>query len=143
MKLVDLNVLLYATDAASAHHHGARAWLDQAMSSTETIGLPTSVTIGYVRLTTNPRVMTQPLDVVTSVDVVRSWLERANVTAPAPTSRHYALLAELLEPIGTGGNLVADAHLAALSIEHGAELVSYDHDFGRFAGVEWIEPPLS
>lgn len=140
MKVVDLNVLIYATDETSAHHDQAKAWLDRALSSTETIGIATAVAIGFVRLTTNPRVMERPLDVATSVGVVRSWVKRANVTAPEPTPRHYALVEELLRPIGTAGNLVSDAHLAALSIEHGAELCSFDRDFGRFSGVRWLYP---
>ena len=140
MKLVDLNVLLYATDETASHHASAKTWLDAALSSTETIGIPTAAAIGYVRLTTSPRVMESPLDVATSVAVVRGWYGRPNVTAPEPTDRHFRLIEELLAPIGTAGNLVADAHLAALSIEHGAELCSFDRDFGRFSGVRWFEP---
>lgn len=142
MKVVDLNVLVYATDETAVHHARAKAWLDRALSSTETVGIPTAVAIGYVRLTTNPRVMEAPLDAATSTGVVRGWLERANVTSPEPTSRHYQLIEDLLAPIGTAGNLVSDAHLAALSIEHGAELYSFDRDFGRFSGLRWIEPEL-
>lgn len=140
MKIVDLNVLIYATDTTSARHTAARIWLDRVMSSTETIGIPALVAVGYLRLTTSTRVMAAPLDIRTSVAVVNGWLNRANVTSPAPTSRHYGLVGELLEPLGTAGNLVADAHLAALSIEHGAEMCSFDHDFGRFSGVVWTKP---
>jgi toxin-antitoxin system PIN domain toxin len=140
VKLVDLNVLVYATDETSFHHVPAKGWLDRVMSSTETVGIPTSVAIGYVRLTSSARIMAAPLDVDTSVGVVRGWFRRPNVTSPAPTTRHYELLAELLGPIGTAGNLVSDAHLAALSIEHGAELCSFDRDFSRFSGVRLIEP---
>lgn len=140
MKVVDLNVLLYATDRTSRHHTRAKPWLDRVMSSTETIGIPIAVAIGYVRLTTNPKVMEAPLDLATSVGVVHAWYARANVTAPGPTSRHFGVLEELLGPLGTGGNLVSDAHLAALAIEHGAELCSFDRDFSRFSGLRWVEP---
>lgn len=142
MKLIDLNVLLYAIDASSTLHSQAKPWLERVLSSTETVGIPTAVAIGFVRLTTSRRIMANPLDVTTSVDVVRTWYRRPNVTAPQPTSRHFDLIAELLAPIGTGGNLVSDAHLAALSVEHGAELCSFDRDFGRFGGVRWIEPNI-
>lgn len=138
--MLDLNVLIYATDNTSAHHQVAHRWLDSALSSTETIGIPTHVAVGFVRLTTSARVMTAPLDIRTSASVVNGWLSRPNATTPAPTSRHYDVVAELLEPLGTAGNLVADAHLAALSIEHGAELCSFDHHFGRFSGVLWVKP---
>jgi uncharacterized protein len=143
VKLVDLNVLLYATDDTSAHHHTAKPWLDRAISSSETIGIATAVATGYVRLTTSPRVMHRPLDVHSSIGVVRDWYRRPNVTAPEPTPRHFALIEELLGPIGTAGNLVSDAHLAALAIEHGAELYSFDRDFSRFSGLRWIEPDAS
>lgn len=140
MKILDLNVLLYATDTTAARHPVARPWLDRVLSSAETVGLPTAVTVGYVRITTNPRVMASPLDVRTATDVVKGWLARPNVTVPVPTARHYDVMAELLAPLGAGGNLVADAHLAALAREHGAELCSFDRDLGRFAGVRWVEP---
>lgn len=140
MKLVDLNVLIYATDETSIHHGRAKPWLERVMSSSETIGIPTAVAVGYLRLTTSRRVMADPLDVRTAVDVISGWYRRSNVTAPEPTARHYHVVADLLSAIGTGGNLVTDAHLAALAIEHGAELCSFDHDFGRFEGLRWVEP---
>lgn len=140
MKLVDLNVLVYAADTDTRHHLGARAWLDGAMRSSETIGLATATTVGFVRLTTNPRIMRRPLTPARATAIVTAWLRRPNVTVPQPTRRHYDLLCELLDATGVGGNLVSDAHLAALAIEHGAELCSYDTDFARFPGVVWIRP---
>jgi uncharacterized protein len=142
VKLVDLNVLVYATDETAVRHAVAKQWVDAAMSSSETVGIPTAVAVGFVRLTTSPRIMQAPLDVTTSVEVVRGWYRRPTVTAPEPTARHFDLIAELLAPIGSAGNLVADAHLAALSIEHGADLCSFDRDFGRFSGVRWSEPTV-
>lgn len=58
----------------------------------------------------------------------------------SPTDRHVAVLRELLGPLGAGGNLTSDAHLAALAIEHGAELCSSDADFSRFTGLRWVDP---
>jgi hypothetical protein len=142
VKVVDLNVLVYATDETSAHHRVAREWLEQTLAGSDTVGIPTAVAVGYLRLTTSARVMSAPLDVSTSVGVVQGWYRRRNVTAPEPTSRHFDLLTSLLAPIGSGGNLVSDAHLAALSIEHGAELYSFDRDFGRFSGLRWDMPTL-
>ncbi len=140
MRLVDLNVLIYATDTNSKHHESARAWLDSAMSSSSTVGLPTAVTVGFVRLVTNPRVMLRPLNPSRAVDIVETWLGRSCVTVPQPTARHYAVLRELLDATGVGGNLVSDAHLATLAIEHGAELCTYDSDFSRFPGVVSFRP---
>ena len=140
MKILDLNVLVYTTDAESAHHASAKPWLDGLLATTETVGIPTAVAVGYVRLTTSPRVMVEPLDAAAAISIVTGWLRRPTVTTPAPTRRHFEILGELLAPVGTAGNLVSDAHLGALAIEHGAELCSYDHDVGRFGGVVWVNP---
>jgi len=142
VKIVDVNVLLYAVDLSAKDHTTARRWLDRAMSATETVGLPTSVSIGFVRIATHPRIFRSPLTPRVAIDTVRTWLARPNVTVPHPTGRHLDLLTELLESIGVGGNLVPDAHLAALAIEHGAEMVSYDNDFSRFPGLVWQSPAV-
>jgi predicted nucleic acid-binding protein len=84
--------------------------------------------------------MVEPLDTATSIGVVTGWLSRPNVVVPGPTRRHFDILGELLAALGTAGNLVSDAHLAALAVEHGAELCSYDHDFARFPGLDWRLP---
>lgn len=141
MRIVDVNVLIYATDDQTKHHRAAKPWLDAAIDGGGTIGLPTAVTVGYIRLVTNPRIMVRPLDPTMASGIVRTWLALPNVIVPVPTHRHYDVLAELLEATGIGGNLVSDAHLGALAVEYGAEIWSYDADFGRFPGVRWRQPP--
>ncbi len=140
MRICDLNLLIYATNERAAHHERARSVLDALMVASRPVGLPWMVTLGYVRLTTNPRVMEDPLEPAAAVGIVRNWLERTNVVAPEPTARHLDLVADLLAATGTGANLVNDAHLGALALEHGAELWSFDHDFSRFPGVLWRSP---
>lgn len=140
MKIVDLNVLIYAVDAKAPLHQAARGFLTDVMNSSETVGIPVAVAVGFVRLTTNPRVMVEPLDPPTSIGIVTGWLSRPNVTMPGPTRRHFEIFGEMLDTLGTAGNLVTDAHLATLAIEHGAELCSFDHDFGRFPGLDWRLP---
>jgi hypothetical protein len=98
------------------------------------------VLLGVVRLTTNGRVVRSPLTSETALDYVDRWLEHPLTTVVDPTSRHARVLRDLLAGTGSGGNLVADAHLAALAIEHGAELCSADRDFGRFPGLRWSNP---
>jgi toxin-antitoxin system PIN domain toxin len=140
VKILDLNVLIYGLDETAHHHRTARRFLTDAMGSSETVGIPTAVAVGFVRLTTNPRVMVEPLEPATSIGIVTGWLARPNVISPGPTRRHFEILGELLAASGTAGNLVSDAHLAALAVEHGAELWSYDHDFARFPGLDWSSP---
>lgn len=140
MKLPDVNLLLYAIDEDSPRHEAARPWVEELFGGAETVALAWSVLLAFVRLTTKPQVMTDPLGVDEALAVVDGWLARPNVVVVHPTDRHARLLRELLEPFGTGGNLTTDAHLAALSIEHGAELCSSDADFSRFPGVRWRDP---
>ncbi len=140
MKLLDVNLLLYATNTAAPHHQRAKAWFEELMSSGETVALPWAVLVAFVRLTTNPRVLANPLTANAAIDYVGSWRAHPTVTVPEPTDRHLTILEHLLTATGVGGNLVADAHLAALAIEHGATLCSVDSDFGRFPGLNWIDP---
>jgi uncharacterized protein len=140
VKLVDANVLLYAVDETSPHHALAKPWLERQLSGSETFAFAWAVVLAFVRLATNPRVFEDPLTVEEALDLVDSWLEQPSATVIHPTNRHSSLLRELLAPLGTAGNLASDAHLAALSIEHGAELCSADGDFARFPRVRWINP---
>lgn len=140
MRVLDANLLLYAVDEASPNHSVAKPWLEQQLSGAETVGFAWAVLLAFLRLSTHPRVFRAPLEGPEALDLVDSWLEQPNVTLVHPTDRHSALLHELLKPVGTAGNLVTDAHLAALSIEHGAELCSGDSDFSRFPRVRWVNP---
>ncbi len=140
MKLPDVNVLLYALDSASPRHDAARPWLEELLSGRETVAFGWSVLLGVVRLSTRPAIFERPLTASEALDLVDGWLARPNVTVVHPTSRHATILRELLEPLGTAGNLVTDAHLAALAIEHGATLCSSDADFSRFTGLRWEDP---
>ncbi len=140
MKIVDVNLLLYAVDETSAHHPRAKPWLETALSGTETVGLSWQVLLAFVRLTTRAAIFAHPLTAPEALDVIDGWLEQPVVTVVHPGRRHPAILRELLTAVGTAGNLVPDAHLAALAVEHGAELCSRDGDFARFPGVRWVDP---
>lgn len=140
MKLVDLNLLLYAFDSTAGPHERARAWFEETLSGTEEVGFAWIVLLGFARLTTNPRMYEQPLAIDEALDLIDGWLAQPAATVVEPTSRHAVVFRELLEPLGAGGNLAGDAHLAALAIEHGAELCSRDNDFARFSGVRWVDP---
>lgn len=142
MKLLDLNLLLYAVDEVSPHHDVARPWLEATLSGPETVALSWSVLLGFVHLSTRATVFEEPLEADEALDLVDGWLAQPPTTVVHPTDRHAAILRSLLTPLGTAGNLTTDAHLAALSIEHGAELCSADADFTRFRGVRWTNPLL-
>lgn len=140
MKLPDVNLLLYAIDEDSPRFAEAGPWVEAMFGGSETVALAWAVLLAFLRLTTKPQVMARPFRVDEALEVVDGWLARPNVVVVHPTDRHARILRELLEPLGAGGNLTTDAHLAALSIEHGAELCSSDADFSRFPGVRWHDP---
>lgn len=140
MKVPDLNLLIYAVDRSSHAHPPAVRWWNGLLSGTETVALSWAVLLGFLRLTTSPRIMHAPLMADEALDYIERWLALPVTTVIDPTPRHASVLRDLLSPIGTAGNLVSDAHLAALAIEHGAELCSADHDFGRFPGLRWVNP---
>lgn len=140
MKLPDANLLIYAADHSSPEHLPAKRWLEGELSGTDTFAFTWAVLLAFIRLTTNPRVFELPFTAAEALDVVDGWLALPSVTVIGPTPRHPAVLRELLEPLGTAGNLTTDAHLAAVAIEHGGLLCSADRDFGRFSGLRWINP---
>lgn len=141
MKLVDANVLLYAVNEDAPHHADARAWLDSALSGEATVGFTWVVVLAFLRLSTKVGLFPIPLPVEGAVEQVAAWLAQPAAVVVEPTARHASVLGDLLGEVGTGANLVNDAHLAALAIEHRASVVSYDNDFSRFPGVRWEPPP--
>jgi toxin-antitoxin system PIN domain toxin len=140
MWLPDANVLLYAVNSDAPNHEVARTWLDGALGGRRTVAFSWTVLLAFLRIATNPAVFPRPLEPDRAVEQIRSWLRGSTATVVEPGGRHVDLLASLLEASGVAGNLVADAHLAAIAIEHGAELVSFDRDFARFAGLRWTFP---
>jgi len=140
VKLVDVNLLLYAVNEDAPFQERARAWLERSLSGTETIAFTWPVLLAFLRLSTRAAVFPRPLDPEEAFGVVESWLAQPCVTILQPTARHLAVLRDLLLPFGMAGNLTSDAHLAAIAFEHGAELYSSDHDFARFSTVRWVNP---
>ncbi|HEV2075571.1 MAG TPA: TA system VapC family ribonuclease toxin [Thermoleophilaceae bacterium] len=140
MQLVDANVLLYAVNEEAPLHEPARRWLDGALSGSRTVGFAWIALLAFLRLATRPGVFPQPLAHEEAMRIAGLWLDQPPAVTLEPTARHLPLLRGLLRPLGTAVNLVSDAHLAALALEHDAELVSFDGDFARFDGVRWHRP---
>jgi toxin-antitoxin system PIN domain toxin len=140
MKIVDANVLLYAVNSASERHEPSRRWLDAALSGADTVGLAWVPLLAFVRLTTKEGLFPSPLRPSEAMRQVGEWLNAPGAVAVGPGPRHIDILAGLLGDGGAGGSLVNDAHVAALAVEHRGTIVSYDNDFGRFAGVTWQTP---
>jgi toxin-antitoxin system PIN domain toxin len=138
--LLDVNILLYARNTAASQSAIAREWLDEQLNGSVAVGLPWITLLGFLRLVTNARVAPHPLTISAAWQQVSAWLACEPVWIPQPTERHADVLADLLALPGMQGNLVTDAHLAALAIEHGLTLCSTDGDFARFPGLQWRNP---
>ena len=136
MKIVDANVLLYAVNEDVLHHKAARSWLDDSLSGGATVGFAWISILAFVRLSTKPELFPQALPLASALGIVESWLLGKTAVVVEPTSLHFHVMSRLLSAVGSsGGNLVNDAHLAALAIEHRGAIVSFDGDFARFPGV--------
>jgi uncharacterized protein len=137
--LVDTNILLYAHVTDYEQHESARSWLDDQLGGSARVGLPWPSLLAFVRLVTNPRLFPQPESAAQAWTQVESWLDAPPAWIPGPTDRHRKVFASLVPSI-SNPNLVPDAHLAALAIEHGLTLTSTDGDFARFPGLRWENP---
>jgi toxin-antitoxin system PIN domain toxin len=141
--LVDTNLLVYAAISSLPQHRVSREWLDGQLNATPRVGLPWPSLLGFLRLVTNPRVLHRPYSVTNAWQAVEAWLDCPNVWIPQPERKHRRILASMLGHVSGGANLIPDAHMAALAIEHGLTLCSTDGDFARFPGLKWRNPLLT
>lgn len=140
MILVDANILLYAEDYLQSRHQQARAWWDSQLSGTGVVCLCWTVLSAFIRIGTNPRVFEYPLSLEQALARVQSWLDQPCTRVVLPTERHWTVFKQVLTDGQAVANLVTDAHMAALAIEHGCELASTDSDFARFPKLKWRNP---
>ena len=140
MILVDTNLLLYAHVSSYREHRDAREWFKEQLSGSAMVGLPWQCLLGFVRLLGNPKIYSRPVPISESWKQVRQWLALDTVWIPEPTERHADILGDQLLAAGRNFNLVTDAHLATLAIEHGLTLCSADTDFARFPTLRWTNP---
>ena len=126
MKIVDINLLIYAINKDTPHHSKAKNWLEDSLSSDEPFGFAWVVILGFLRIVTNGRIMPAPLTPDVALELIEDWLQQPPSLTIVPSHQHRSILKELLSPLGTAANLTSDAHLAALAIEHGARLYSTD-----------------
>ena len=140
MTILDVNVLLYATDSAAPQHRPVSDWLKRLRAGGEVLGLPWITLWAFLRIGTNPRLWANPKSGREACALVRLWLEQPDVVEPEAGPRHAEILERLMAEYNVTGPLVTDAVLAALAIEHGATVASTDQDFRRFPEVRWVNP---
>jgi len=138
--LVDANLLLYAEDSDAPLHRQARTWWDAQLSGTSPVCLCWTVLFAFLRIATNRRIHRRPLSLQEAIGCVQSWLDQPCVRVVHPTERHWQIFREMLVSGKATANLIMDAHLAALALEHGCQLNSNDADFARFPKLAWRNP---
>ena len=140
MILVDLTLLMAAVNSRAPMHKAALAWWEEQLNSETEIGLSWLVILGFIRLTTNSKILPEPLLLADAVAMVDEWLRRPNVKTVGVTAQHWNILQNMLHAVGHGAALTMDAHLACLGIEHDAEIATADEDFSHFPGLKWRNP---
>ena len=138
--LIDANLLLFAVDAASPAHERSAAWMEEQLNGERRVGIPWESLTAFVRISTHPRASSRPLKPDRAWAFVEEWLAAPTVWVPKPTEQHAEVLGMLIRKYHPAGNLIPDAHLAAMAIEHGLEVCSADTDFARFGEIRWLNP---
>jgi toxin-antitoxin system PIN domain toxin len=140
MILPDVNTLLYAVNSSSDQHAIALRALQQGFDDPRGVAFAWTALLAFLRLATRRGIFPRPLPIEDALRVIEHWLQHPQAQVVHPGERHAEMLGRLLKSAGTAGNLTTDAHLAALAIEHGATVLSFDRDFARFEGVQWMLP---
>ena len=138
--LVDANILLYAVDQEARAHAAAKRWLEEALNGSRRVGLPWQSLLAFVRIVTHPRALASPLAPGAAWSFVADWLGAPAAWVPEPGRGYPDILGRLVCDLELRGNLVSDAALAALALEHGLAVVSADSDFARFRELIWLDP---
>jgi toxin-antitoxin system PIN domain toxin len=138
--LLDANVLIYAVDRRAERHERAATWLSVQLNGARRVGLPWQSLNAFLRVLTHPRASARPLDARAAWEHVAQWLDAPMAWIPEPGPAYARILGELITRYDLRGNLIPDAALAALAIEHGVPVVSTDTDFARFGDLRWENP---
>ena len=140
MKLLDVNVLIYAHREDAPQHRGYRIWLEQLLAGPEPFAVADLVLSGFLRVVTHPRIFDPPTDLELALRFVETVRESADCVVVAPGPKHGSIFARLVRESGCRGNLIPDAFLAAIAIESGCTWITTDRDYSRFAGLNWRHP---
>ena len=140
MIVVDANLLLYAYDEEDRRHLAVASWFEAQMSGAAEIGLPLLAILAFLRISTDHRAFLRPRPAADALEIIESWLARPNVRVLQPAGRHWATLADVADRGQARGPQLMDAHIAALTIEHGATLATADRGFARYSGLRTMDP---
>ena len=140
MILVDLSILLAAVNTRTPGHKAVRHWWEELLNSDQPVALTWLAVLGFIRLTTSPKLLPTPLLLGDAIAVVDGWIARPNVQMLQVTGQHWNILQTMLLAVGHGSTLTMDAHLACLAIQHDCEIATLDEDFSHFPGLKSFNP---
>ena len=140
MRMLDVNVLVYAHRQDSPQHQPVLAWLENLINSDEAFALSELVLSGFLRIVTHPKIFNPPSSWDDAHQFVKQLRGHPHAVIVAPQNRHWAIFTKLCEQANAKGNLIPDAYHAALAIESGSEWITTDRDFSRFSGLRWSLP---
>ncbi len=141
MILLDANLLIYAVHTGAPKHAEAKFWLEETLSGVRgAVGLSWFTLVAFVRIATNHKALTNPFTLEEALAIIADWQALPSVSVVGPGPGHMACFESACRAAQATGNLITDAHLAALAIEMNCELASCDADFGKFPGLRWINP---
>jgi toxin-antitoxin system PIN domain toxin len=140
MRLLDVNILVYAHRQDSPQHQPIAAWLEGLLNSDEAFAISELVLSGFLRIVTHPKIFNPPSSWEDAQQFVSQLREHPHAVIVAPQNRHWTIFTKLCEQANAKGNLIPDAYHAALAIESGSEWITTDRDFSRFPGLRWSLP---
>jgi toxin-antitoxin system PIN domain toxin len=141
VRAVDTNVLIFAEIRTSAEHEQARRVLVELSQGAAAWAIPWPCVYEFLRVVTHPRVYHPPVPPAIAVAELRAILTSPSLVMLSETPRHVEVLEAVVRSSGVAGNLMHDAHIAALCLEHGvSELITGDRDFHRFPGLRVHDP---
>lgn len=140
MLIIDVNVLLYSVNTDDDRNERLSSWMERHLNGEETVAFHWITLIGFLRMSTHPKIFKKPLSPSEATEHINAWLNSRVTSTITEKGNHWEIFEELIDDCGTAGNLTTDAHLAALAITRGATLVSCDYDFARFNNLRWLNP---
>lgn len=140
MLLTDVNVLVSAYREDAGHHAPCLRFLEEMANGPASFACSDFVLSSFLRVVTHPKIFKVPSPFAHALAFAVSLRELPNARPVQPGDRHWEIFCSLCDEAGAKGNLVPDAYLAALAIEHGCEWITLDRDFSRFRGLKWRSP---
>jgi uncharacterized protein len=136
----DINLLLYANNPVAREYTVAQNWVESILNGNEAVGFCWPVLSGFIRISTSPRALLDPLDIRTAIELVEDYIGRENVVILSATDRHWLIFSDLLVKAKVRGAMTSDAEIATLVIENGGTLYTTDHGFSRYPGLKFVNP---